>query len=281
MKSFSSHFIVYSRERKIANIFFFFLLSLDYVVRLFPFDSEHNYPYHLIMLRSEYDPMGHAIADFHSTGKADRLLVESDLCETDEIPVPYLFRDFDEMPAIEQRAMDLCRGHVLDVGAAAGSHSLWMQKNNIPSTAIDISELSVETMKKRGIKNAQCADFYNLHEAYKYDTMLFLMNGAGLAGNTEGLAFFLQKCKSLLKPNGQVLLDSSNIIYMYDSPGELPEYYYGEVQYQMIYKEIFSKWFNWLFVDFKLLHTKAAAEGLQCIKVMNGSNFDYLAQLTF
>ncbi|MCK5198736.1 MAG: hypothetical protein KAR21_10315, partial [Spirochaetales bacterium] len=100
-------------------------------------------------------------------------------------------------------------------------------------------------------------------------------------GNTEGLAFFLQKCKSLLKPNGQVLLDSSNIIYMYDSPGELPEYYYGEVQYQMIYKEIFSKWFNWLFVDFKLLHTKAAAEGLQCIKVMNGSNFDYLAQLTF
>ena len=46
------------------------------------------------MLRSEYDPMGHAIAEFHSTGKAEKLLVESDLCETDEISVPYLFRNF-------------------------------------------------------------------------------------------------------------------------------------------------------------------------------------------
>ena len=233
------------------------------------------------MLKSEYDPMGHAIADYFSTGKAEKLLVESDINETDEIPVAHLFRDFKGMPAIEQKAMELCRGHVLDAGAAAGAHSLWMQKNNICTTAIDISILSVNTMINRGIKDVQCADFYKLPENYKYDTLLFLMNGAGLAGTVKGLIPFLKKCKQLLKPDGQVLLDSSNIIYMFDSPNELPDYYYGEVQYQMTYKDIFSKPFNWLFIDFEQLQKEAATQGLQCTKVMDGSDYDYLAMLTF
>ena len=51
------------------------------------------------------DPMGHAIADFHATGKAARLRVFSPMFDEDEIPVTTLFRGYDEMPAIEQEAV--------------------------------------------------------------------------------------------------------------------------------------------------------------------------------
>lgn len=232
------------------------------------------------MLEIEYDPMGQAIADYYSTGTGGSLLVNSDICETDEIPVPYLFRTFNEMPVIEQKALNLCRGEVLDVGAAAGSHSLWLQNKGIRTTAIDISRLSVETMRKRGIKNAKCCNFNTLSDNKKYDTLLILMNGAGLAGTLAGLGEFIHKCRQLLKPGGQALIDSSDIIYLFDSPEEMPEYYYGEVEYQIVYKNVLSQHFNWLFVDFDSLKKEVEVQGMQCTRVKNGPNFDYLAKLT-
>ena len=69
--------------------------------------------------------MGRAIADYYHSGVADRLRVFSPMFDEDEIPVDILFRGYDEMSAIEQRALDEARGKVLDVGAGAGCHSLF------------------------------------------------------------------------------------------------------------------------------------------------------------
>ncbi|MDA3938243.1 MAG: hypothetical protein PF693_02900 [Spirochaetia bacterium] len=63
-------------------------------------------------------------------------------------------------------------------------------------------------------------DFYYLSSTLKYDTLLFLMNGTGMAGTMDMLAGFLRKSKELLNPNGQVLLDSSNIQYIFESMGD-------------------------------------------------------------
>ena len=100
------------------------------------------------------DPMGRAIAEYYETGKADRLRVLSPMFEEDEIPLATLFRDRPSMPEIERTALDMARGRVLDVGAGAGCHTLALQEQGLDVTAIDVSPLSVETMKRRGVKQA-------------------------------------------------------------------------------------------------------------------------------
>ena len=96
--------------------------------------------------------MGRAIAEYWKTNKADRLRVFSPMFEEDEIPLTTLFRSYEDMPEIERKALDIAEGRILDVGAGAGCHSLALQERGLDVTAIDISPLSVKTMKERGLK---------------------------------------------------------------------------------------------------------------------------------
>jgi len=232
-------------------------------------------------LPHEKDPMGNAIMDYQEGVKDEKLWVYSDISDRDEIPVKYLFRPFKSMPNIEKNALKACYGNVLDVGAAAGSHSLWLSEKGLNVTSIDISELSVQAMIKRKVTQAKCADFYNLPKTQKYDTLLFLMNGIGIAESIDGLAKFFATCSELLNVDGQILLDSSNIEYMFDNEDEKPESnYFGEVKYIMRYGDIVSDSFKWLFIDFDTLRIEAERYGFQCIKVFDGPHYDYLAKLT-
>ena len=74
------------------------------------------------------DIFGKALIDFQNGSYSEDILTYSSLGEKDVLPLPYLFRDYDAMPIIEQKALDLCRGTVLDVGCGSGSHCLHLQK---------------------------------------------------------------------------------------------------------------------------------------------------------
>ena len=149
------------------------------------------------------DPMGRAIADYWKTKKADRLRVFSPMFEEDEIPLTTLFRKYEDMPEIERKALDMAKGKTLDVGAGSGCHSLVLQEKGIDITAIDISPLSVETMKERGVMKVMEQDFFTMQG--KYDTILMLMNGIGIVGTLEGLSKFFRQLDSILALGGQVL----------------------------------------------------------------------------
>ncbi len=233
-------------------------------------------------IKAEFDPMGCAINDYCKNHTVKKLIVNSTITENEEIEVSYLFRDFDSMPDIEQKALRVCKGSVLDVGAAAGIHSLWLQNSGLNVKAIDVSELSVEAMKSRGVNQVECVDFFE-SKNQKYDTLLFLMNGVGISGDLNGLNALLLKCKELLNEGGQVLLDSSDIIYMFDGIEEFsvePNEYYGELQYEMQYGSVKGNPFRWLFIAFNILEAKANVLGFKCELVQEGEHFDYLAKLT-
>ena len=110
------------------------------------------------LLSPDKDPMGAAIADYFNHRKADKLRVFSSQFEEDEIPMNQLFRPYDEMPELEQIALQIAEGNILDVGAGSGCHALALQEMGKEVCAIDISPLSVEVMEKGGIKNVN--DFY-------------------------------------------------------------------------------------------------------------------------
>lgn len=229
------------------------------------------------------DTIGSAIADYHRYGKADTLRVFARDFDEDEIPVETLFRGYDEMPKIEQVALKASTGRILDVGAGAGCHSLALQEMNKDVTAIDISPLSVSTMKERGVRNVLLQDFFTVTD--KYDTILMLMNGIGIVGTIDALPHFFRHIDSILTPEGQLLVDSSDICYIFEEEDGiiyLPEGegYYGELEYQMQYKDIKGDPFPWLYIDFETLAEIASQCGFKAEVMAEGEHYDYLARIT-
>lgn len=227
--------------------------------------------------------MGCAISDYFFKRKTAKLLTSTNVTTTDELPIPYLFRTYAEMPTIEQKALDMVKGKILDVGAAAGAHSYHLQQQGYNVTAIDNSLLSVEVMQHRGL-NAVAADFFD-YTAEPFDTLLFLMNGTGICGTIEGLAPFFEKCKTLMTPQAQILLDSSDLIYLFTEDDgscciNLNGDYYGELMFTVKYRKMKAEPFKWLFVDFDTLKHEAFKCGLKCEKVIDGPHYDYLARIT-
>lgn len=227
--------------------------------------------------------MGRAIAEYYNTGKAEKLKVFSPMFEEDELPLPTLFRSYDEMPEIEQKALNLAKGKTLDVGAGSGCHSLVLQDRGIDITAIDISPYSVETMKERGVKKVFEQDFFTLKG--QYDTILMLMNGIGIMGTLERMSVFFKLLDRILAPGGQVLCDSSDICYVYETDDgiiELPDdmKYYGELSFQMQYKDTIGEPFDWLYIDADTLMMKAEENGYTVEVLAEGNHYDYLARIT-
>lgn len=231
------------------------------------------------------DPMGAAIADFYKNGIAGRLRVLSSMFDEDEIPVAHLFREEDEMGELELKALGLSKGRILDVGAGAGCHALALQDKSMAVTAIDVSPLSVKVMQESGVGDARLLNLYDDTLCETFDTILMLMNGSGIIGKIANMPQFFARIDSLLAPEGQVLMDSSDLIFLFeDEDGgvdvDLAGDYYGEVDFAMQYKNIKGETFDWLYVDFETLASHAEENGFKAELVMQGEHYDYLARLT-
>jgi len=232
------------------------------------------------------DLFGKAILDYQTNNAPEDLITETTISEEDEMSVAYLFRSYDEMPQMEQKALQLAKGKILDVGCGAGSHSLSLQnERNLDVTSIDISANAIQACVLRGLKNAKVQDVMTL-ENEKYDTILLLMNGAGMCGKLKNIPNFLLKLKSLLNPGGQILLDSSDIIYMFDDDEDGGKWipskseYYGEIVFNISYKGEREKPFDWMFIDYNTLQNAALDNGFQCELILEGEHYDYLARLS-
>ncbi|SHJ55210.1 Methyltransferase domain-containing protein [Tangfeifania diversioriginum] len=230
------------------------------------------------------DPIGQAISDFYKNGTAPDILINTNYTEGEILPPAYFFRTWGEMPKIEKTAIKNCQGKILDVGAAAGSHALELQKQGFDVTALEKSELAAAVMKKRGVEKVVCADVFHFKET-GFDTILLLMNGTGIGQTIDGLKKMLLHLKSLLNEGGQMLIDSSDIHYLFEEEdGSLwidlaNDNYYGEMDYELVYKN-HSTQFKWLFTDLETLAKTAGEAGLNCQLIEKGEQNDFLVRLT-
>lgn len=239
----------------------------------------------------EVDIFGKALSDYVSGHYTEDIIVHSSIAEDDVLPLPYLFRDFNDMPEIEQKALKLCKGSVLDIGSGAGSHSLWLQQKDLEVTALDISKGALEVHKKRLRTLLQKRDlkaFINTHilnHKDTYDTLLLLMNGTGIFEKITKVDTYLQHLKLLLNKGGQILIDGSDIAFMFeDDDGgfwmDTHRDYYGEVTYSMHYKNEQSASFDWLYLDYEKLSWYAKKNELNCELILEGNHYEYLARLS-
>jgi len=229
------------------------------------------------------DLFGKALQDYQNGNYSEDLITSTNISDEDELPLPYLFRDYKDMPKLEQKALELAKGKILDVGCGAGSHSLYLQKKGYDVRAIDVSMGAVDVAKKRGLIDVMLKDL--IDEKSKYDTILLLMNGTGIFEELSKVSKYLSHLKSLLNLDGQILIDSTDIKYMYeDEDGgywqDMNATYYGELDYFLSYKGEDELPMKWLYLDFDTLKSACDHVGLRCELVMIGDYFDYLAKLT-
>ena len=239
-----------------------------------------------MILQKHKDIFGQAIKSYMAQpDKNLSITVNQKEFDLDTIPVWYLFRKYAQMPIIEQKAMDEAIGTVLDVGCGAGCHSKHLLSKGYSVKGIDISPLAIECLNSKIPSTFETSSILDYKAVEQYDTILLLMNGVGIAENIQGLQRLFEKLKTLLKPNGKILMDSSDLKYLYEEEdGSFllpfgPEYY-GQTQYQLAFKDFSGDWFNWLFIDFVTLCYYAERVGLKCKKIIEGEHYDYLAELT-
>ena len=230
------------------------------------------------------DILGQALLDYWEGKYTEDLLTETNISDEDTLSLPYLFRDFEDMPPLEQKALQNCYGTVLDIGCGSGSHSLWLQKKGFEVSALDSSLGAVTVAKNRGVHRV-----FHKHlmafEGATFDTLLLLMNGTGIFGVLKQTTNYLAHLKTLMNPNGQILIDSSDLQYMYDRnedgsiwvPGDR---YYGELDFTISYKGKSGDPFPWLYLDVHRFQELAQEAGFAFEILAEGNHYDYLAKLT-
>jgi SAM-dependent methyltransferase len=239
-----------------------------------------------MMEAKSMDPYGQALRDFQNGDASATITVHRDDGADNPLPAAVFFRKPAEFSEIERMAAALCQGEVLDIGAGTGIHSLALQARGLHVTAIDISPQAVEIMTERGVANARLMDVFRL-SGKRFDTLLMMMHGIGMAETLAGLDRFLHHTLPLAKSNGRLLLDSLDVRKT-DDPRHLAYHaanrragrYFGEIRMQFEYKGQRGPLFGWLHVDAKTLAEHAAQAGWECQVARMQTDGNYLAQLT-
>lgn len=229
-------------------------------------------------------PYGLALSDYERGNLSATLIIYRDDGWREELSASTFFRQPQEYE-LERTALDLCSGHVLDVGAGTGVHTLFLQERGTPVCAIDISTEAVQIMKRRGVLDVRRADILSFEDG-EFDTVIMMGHGIGVVGNIRGLVSFLERVPELLKANGQILLTSLDVRGTGD-PTHL-EYqqqnlnsgrYFGEVRLQFAYRGMRGPSFGWLHIDAETLRSYASQTGWNCEVVQQQQDGNYLARL--
>jgi SAM-dependent methyltransferase len=234
---------------------------------------------------SAWEPHEAAMWAYHR-GDHDAVIVVYDDFERDEVPVSYFFRTPEQFSPYEQMASDLCRGRVLDVGAGSGCHSLALQDRGLDVTAIEVLPDLVDILRERGVRDARQATWMDV-DAGRFDTVLMMMNGLGLAETLPGLGEFLSEARRLLQPGGQILADSTDVRVRMDPEAaqngtlERPDgRYVGELHFQLEFEGKKGPPFGQLYVDPVTLKRYADESGWGCEILLPPDDYGhYLARL--
>ncbi len=225
---------------------------------------------------SAFDVFGHALNDYLIGNDDTELILHNSYGDLEHMPVSVFFREPEDFTELERLAIDQCQGRTLDIGAGTGAITVVIQEK-LDVAALELSRDACDIAGHLGVKDVINENIWKF-SGQSFDTLFMIMNGLGIAGKLRYLEPFLIHLRTLLRPGGQILLDSSDLTYMHPDFKSAPEL--GEISYQYEYKGQKDPWFNWLYVGEKVLNQYALKAGLK-MEILYRSNDDqYLARLT-
>lgn len=227
------------------------------------------------------DPLGVAMRAYFEHGDDTPVKVFINGKKDADMYPSLFFRSYAQMKGYERLALKMAKGSVLDVGSAAGCHSLILQKRGLDVTAVEISPIAAAIAAQRGVKQVLNDNIFQV-KGIPFNTILLLMNGLGMGGSEEGTLKLLKHLKKMLVRKGMIIGDSTDILYNtmnVSGAFESGDDYHGKVKFQLVYKKIEANPFDWIYLDPALLSELADKAGLSCTIVHRDANFHYLAKL--
>jgi len=229
-------------------------------------------------------PYGLALVDYFNGDTEATILAYVDDGSVHEIPISVFYRRSNDL-TIDRVALNNCYGRVLDIGAGTGLHSLYLQNQGLSVCAIDISAKACEIMRKLGLDDVYCVDISDF-KAEIFDTLLILGRSIGMVENITGLDRFLADVHRLVKPDGQILLNSLDVRctsdpdhLAYHEANRRAGHYIGEIRMHFQYKGLKGPIHGWLHVDAETLADHSTTAGWQCETLLQEDG-NYLAKLT-
>jgi hypothetical protein len=131
-------------------------------------------------------------------------------------------------------------------------------------------------MKERGVKDIRHCDFFKF-SGELYETILMLGHNIGICETVGRINVVLQRCKSLLVPGGQLLVNSIDESASTDVKNHYE--YPGEQEFRLSYEGNFGPWMRWLHIDFKTLSIKARECGWSIERLVGTKEGEFLAKL--
>ncbi len=213
------------------------------------------------------------------------LTLERDDGLVSEVPVRVFFHGPGDWFPIETLALRRCRGRVLDVGAGAGRHALWLQEHGHLVTAIDVSAAAVAIMRESGLRDPRLLDVWDLNEG-SFDTIIILGRSIGIAADLAGLDRLLVHLRGLLAAHGRILLTSLDVSKSQDpahatycEANEQDGRYAGETRFRERFGDLLGPVVRWLYVDPAALERAGRRCGLHIQVLQMEPDGNYLAEL--
>ncbi|HLV81730.1 MAG TPA: class I SAM-dependent methyltransferase [Chthonomonadaceae bacterium] len=189
----------------------------------------------------------------------------------------FYFSDFPDWPSLEQEAIRLAKGRVLDIGCGAGRHALYLQNQGLDVLGIDQSPLAIQLCRERGLKQAEVCSITQAHRlgGRPFDTILMFGNNLGLLGN-EKRGRWLLKTWHKVTGEGAMILAEILDPYQTDDPDHLAYHRRnrargrmgGQVRIRVRHKMLKGPWFDYLFLSQDELAHLVAGTGWQIARCL-------------
>lgn len=190
------------------------------------------------------------------------------------------FSEFRDWPDVEKKLMKFVGGKVLDVGAGAGRHALYLQSRGHKVIAIDVSPGAVKVMKRRGVKDARVMDFWKARfPKNSFDTVLVMFNNLALGASYSGMEKMLKMFHRIAKPGGRLVgnlfdpVGTKDPVHLrYHEINKKRGKPIGWIRVRFDYKGKKSKWFVLLLLTHRQFVSIAEKSGWKIVKVIRSKN---------
>lgn len=156
---------------------------------------------------------------------------------------------------LEQTAMDLVRGRVLDIGCGAGKHSVYLQEQGYDVLGIDISSLALQVCELRGLKKTKLLSISEIGQlpADSVDTVIMMGNNFGLFGSFANAREYLKELLRITSAEGQIVAVTSDP-YITTDPIHLAYHKFnlsrgrmaGQIRFRIRFQNLVNDWMDYL-----------------------------------